>query len=136
VILVLLDSKDPQGRKVWLVRKVRLVGRVPLDRLVLLVRREKPDCKDPPVLRVSAVKSGRLDHPAKKAHLEKRDLPDLSGPQVSEGRRDPRVLLAPWVQQDHPDLQALPYRQFRLQPPTSAPLTLAATPSRVRPTRF
>jgi len=133
VILVRLASRDPQGRKVWLARKARLVGRVPLDHLVLLVRREKPDCKDPPVLRVSAVKSARLDCQGKKAHREK---PDLPVPQVSAARRDPRVLLALSVQQDHPDLQAPPERQLRLQPPTYGPLTLAATPSRVRLTRF
>jgi len=136
VILVRLDSKDPQGRKVWLVHKVRLVGRVPLDRPVLLVRREKPDCKDPPVLRVSAVKSGRPDRLVKKARPEKPDLPDLPVPQVSGARRDPRVLLALSVQPDHPDPEALPDRQLRLQLPTYGPSTLAATPPRVRLTRF
>ena len=133
MILVRLASRDPQGRKVWLARKARLVGRVPLDHLVLLVRREKPDCKDPPVLRVSAVKSVRLDRPGKRAHPAKRDLPV---PQVSGARRDPRVLLALSVQPDHRDLQALPDRQLRLQLPTCGPSTLAATPPRVRLTRF
>ena len=129
MILVRLDSKDPQGRKVWPVRKVRLAGRAPLDRPALPDRKGKLDCKDPRVLKASAEKSAHLAHRAKRVLPEKRDLPDLPDPQGSEEKQDLPVL------QDQQDPPGLREPQLPLQPPTFEHSRSTATLLRVRPTK-